>query len=613
MNGVTLGPRMLVPFRLVPEAASMSMRFRLHMLMMFTLLMYSMLSAGVDWYDSSTPQPLDPWRGRSPRRSTHRDALIRALSQIRVETTTTLKGLIHMVTVGRATCCQVPSVLLDNSSTLNVCPLATAIAIGYAPSDFGPTIFVTLFQSRAIPYSLHQKVKFIHDGQVVIVQSVGDMFISVELHSSTVVLDMMRGMSYLPGMGLGRRQHGPSEFMAFPDHDVPFGLRFIPTKVDYRYMMRLHKERVRAQLTHTPFDYTVHPYTLSLIDYFVRASEPHTPLDEIGDIVDGAVPHDKYVNEMLAMSLSQIEEIVSLELTSPFDLFGVLVEGASYFVDPPLSFDVLSGFVSRHDNVFDSLSMDLSIFEYLSTMHQPRELRIGHAGLDPSIVQHHLSLLPHADRLNEVETIPPSLEFAEIQKHFDVGFLSVVDKILMAPDDMENTSFITEWGTYWSIVADHLASLPVFDGRAIDDDFTDEDVTTVTSLLGWCMYFDGAANHSGYEIGVLLISPHGDQIPRFLLVGRFDDLRYTHLLRAHNQFADALATLVSMIDISIDANVPPLLIESRSVLAYCCLIDDTKLDDGLSWCHDVYHFLRLGVYPKVVTTKDKRALRQLAS
>ena len=29
-------------------------------------------------------------------------------------------------------------------------------------------------------------------------------------HSSTVVFDIMRSMSYLLGMGLGRRQHGPS-------------------------------------------------------------------------------------------------------------------------------------------------------------------------------------------------------------------------------------------------------------------------------------------------------------------------------------------------------------------------------------------------------------------
>ena len=98
--------------------------------------------------------------------STHCDALIQGLSQIRVETTTSLEGLIHMMTAGKATCIvfsdddlppegsnhtrplyisigcsgrRVPSVLLDNNSTLNVCPLAIAIAIVYAPSDFGPS------------------------------------------------------------------------------------------------------------------------------------------------------------------------------------------------------------------------------------------------------------------------------------------------------------------------------------------------------------------------------------------------------------------------------------------------------------------------------------------
>ncbi|WKA12989.1 hypothetical protein VitviT2T_030330 [Vitis vinifera] len=228
-----------------------------------------------------------------------------------------------------------------------------------------------------------------------------------------------------------------------------------------------------------------------------------------------------------------------------------------------------------------------------------------------------------------------------------------------------------------SIVADHLASLPVSDARAIDDDFPDEDVAAVTSLSGWRMYFDGAANHSGYGIGVLLISPHGDHIPRSvrlafsdrhpatnniveyeacilgletalelairqmevfgdfnlvlrqiqgewktrdvklrpyhayldLLVARFEDLRYTHLPRAQNQFADALATLASMIDIPADATVRPLLIELRYAPAYCCLIDDMEIDDGLPWYHDIYHFLRLGVYLEAATAKDRRALR----
>ena len=100
--------------------------------------------------------------------NTCRNALIRALSQIRVKTTTTLEGLIHMMTVGKATCIvfsnddlppegsdhtrplyisvgcsghQVSSVLLDNGLALNFCLLAIAIALGYAPLDFGPLDF----------------------------------------------------------------------------------------------------------------------------------------------------------------------------------------------------------------------------------------------------------------------------------------------------------------------------------------------------------------------------------------------------------------------------------------------------------------------------------------
>ena len=98
-----------------------------------------------------------------------------------------------------------------------------------------------------------------------------------------------------------------------------------------------------------------------------------------------------------------------------------------------------------------------------------------------------------------------------------------------------------------------------------------------------------------------------------LLVGRFDDLSYTHLHRPHNQFADALATLASMIDIPEGVVVRPLLVETRVVPAYCCLIDESGFDDGLLWYHDIYQFLRYDTYPEAVTAKDKRALRQLAT
>ncbi|WJZ85781.1 hypothetical protein VitviT2T_005299 [Vitis vinifera] len=74
--------------------------------------------------------------------------------------------------------------------------------------------------------------------------------------------------------------------------------------------------------------------------------------------------------------------------------------------------------------------------------------------------------------------------------------------------------YVTQKSIRGSIVADRLASLPVSDSRVIDDDFPDEDVAVVTSLSSWRIYFDGAANHSGCGISVLLISPHGDHIPR---------------------------------------------------------------------------------------------------
>ncbi|RVW88669.1 hypothetical protein CK203_043728 [Vitis vinifera] len=346
--------------------------------------------------------------------STHRDALTRALSQIRVDTTTTPEGLIHMMTAGRATCIvfsdddlppegsghtrplyisvgcsgrRVPSVLLDNGSALNVCPLATAIALGYAPSDFGPStqtvraMIALGGRSWADHGSIEPEPFLLPSSEVKFIMMAGRRGTTLEME------DFCRDFVALSFDQHSSTVHGPSEFMTFPDRDVPFGLGFIPTEADYRHMARLRRERVRARLTHTPFYYPVRPYTMSLADYFVRASEPHAPSDgiigglsttqeaelqrlvqqlqlsdgapgpsasvliappspdrtslmtlcfpdeiddhgtfaEIGDVVDGAVPRDEYVDEMLAMSLSQTEEIAPPELASPFDLFGVSV------------------------------------------------------------------------------------------------------------------------------------------------------------------------------------------------------------------------------------------------------------------------------------------------
>ena len=66
--------------------------------------------------------------------------------------------------------------------------------------------------------------------------------------------------------------------------------------------------------------------------------------------------------------------------------------------------------------------------------------------------------------------------------------------------------YMTHKSVKGSIVADHLA-LPVSDDKPINDDFLDEQFVLLTSIKGWQLYFDGAANQSGFGIGILLISP----------------------------------------------------------------------------------------------------------
>ncbi|KAL6349771.1 hypothetical protein AAG906_001658 [Vitis piasezkii] len=42
--------------------------------------------------------------------------------------------------------------------------------------------------------------------------------------SNTLVLSMMRGISYLTGLGLGHREQGPHEFAFTINHDAPYDL-----------------------------------------------------------------------------------------------------------------------------------------------------------------------------------------------------------------------------------------------------------------------------------------------------------------------------------------------------------------------------------------------------
>ena len=84
---------------------------------------------------------------------------------------------------------------------------------------------------------------------------------SFDQPSSTLVLNMMRGMSYLPNLGLSGDQHGPCKFTFIVDHEIPYRLRYTHMEEDARYMVQLRKDRVMAHLSGfhliTPFAHTL--------------------------------------------------------------------------------------------------------------------------------------------------------------------------------------------------------------------------------------------------------------------------------------------------------------------------------------------------------------------
>ncbi|RVW36256.1 Retrovirus-related Pol polyprotein from transposon 17.6 [Vitis vinifera] len=210
--------------------------------------------------------------------------------------------------------------------------------------------------------------------------------------------------------------------------------------------------------------------------------------------------------------------------------------------------------------------------------------------------------------------------------------------------------YVTQKSVKGSIVADHLASLPISDDRSVDDDFPDEQIVSMTSITGWRLYFDGAANQSGFGIGILLISPQGDHIPRSVRLAFSDHHRLTNNIVEYEACITGLETALDLgirqLEIHGDSNLVikqtqgiwrtrdeklkpyhayldllidrfdvlrPLLIETRSAPAYYCLIGEIEDQIELPWYHDIYQFLSCGAYPESASAKDRRALRQLAT
>ncbi|XP_071909709.1 uncharacterized protein [Coffea arabica] len=191
----------------------------------------------------------------------------------------------------------------------------------------------------------------------------------------------------------------------------------------------------------------------------------------------------------------------------------------------------------------------------------------------------------------------------------------------------------------------------------------------------WRLFFDGAANSVGAGIGAVLVSPEGKHYPEAAklqfactnnmaeyeacifglkmalemevkeliafsdsdllvhqtlkqwitkdskilpyhcnllnLARQIQSLEFRHLPRARNAFADALATLSSMIQYPDELGIEPIRIQLQDKPAHCWVVDKTS---GKSpWYNDIKEFIKTGSYPPEATANDKGFLRKMAS
>ncbi|XP_070018099.1 uncharacterized protein [Nicotiana sylvestris] len=193
-------------------------------------------------------------------------------------------------------------------------------------------------------------------------------------------------------------------------------------------------------------------------------------------------------------------------------------------------------------------------------------------------------------------------------------------------------------------LADHLVeNLVVGEYEPLKTYFPDEEVSFVGEDIvkaydGWRMFFDGFANFKGVGIGAVLVPKTGFTgdwrfessgtsgsrrmgyeehqditilVSHAGMMKRFPKIEFKHVPRIQNVFADALATLASMIQHPDKNFINPVPVRIHNQPAYCVHVEEET--DGKPWFHDIKEYLAKGEYPKQANHTQKRTLRRLSN
>ncbi|XP_055806917.1 uncharacterized protein LOC129875663 [Solanum dulcamara] len=216
--------------------------------------------------------------------------------------------------------------------------------------------------------------------------------------------------------------------------------------------------------------------------------------------------------------------------------------------------------------------------------------------------------------------------------------------------------YVTQKAIKGQALADHLAENPVDEEyEPLKTYFPDEEVLFIGEDIleeyhGWRMFFDAkfkflcTNNMAEYEACILGLRMAVDMnIQELLVIGdsdllihqvqgewstknvkilpylqcvkeickKFIKIEFRHIPRAQNEFADALATMSSMIQHPDKNYIDPIKINVQDQPAYCFHVDEEI--DGEPWYYDIVRYLKEGDYPEGISNIQKRTLRRLAN
>ncbi|XP_070024956.1 uncharacterized protein [Nicotiana sylvestris] len=148
--------------------------------------------------------------------------------------------------------------------------------------------------------------------------------------------------------------------------------------------------------------------------------------------------------------------------------------------------------------------------------------------------------------------------------------------------------------------------------------FVEEDI--VKAYDGWRIFFDGAVNFKGVDIGEVLVQrewamkntkilPYLHHVQELMKI--FTKVEFKHVRRIQIEFADALASLSSMIQHPDKNFIDPDLVRIHNQPAYCAYVEEEI--DGKPWFHDMKEYLARGEYPEQANYTQKCTLRRLSN